>query len=154
MGKYGQSAIPVLVSILEDKQSSQELAEDAVWALGDMENYALEAVPVLINILEDKQSNFILGYDAARALQKIDSQAFIPYFVKRLTDEDFSYRSMHFLNRIASEMNKNKNSYSKAELAKAISEFEAALEIIDNSERYFSQEKIKNLQESVAELKK
>lgn len=154
MKKYGQSAIPILVNILEDKQSSEELAEDAVRALGDMEKYALEAIPVLIKIWEDKHNDSYLAYTAASALEKIDSQAFIPYLVKRLTNEDFSYNSMHFLNRIASEMKKNKNSYSQAELAKAISEFETALEIIDNSEWYFSQEKIKTLQESLAELKK
>lgn len=162
MGKHGQSAIPVLVNILEDKQSPKFLKWDSARALGDMEKYALEAVPVLIKIWEDnnnwedKQSDVTLALTAASALEKIDFQAFIPYLVTKLSNKNnknVSHNSLHFLSRIASNMKKNNNSYSQADLAKAISQFETALKIIDKSERYFSQEDIKKLRESVAVLK-
>lgn len=170
MGKYGQSAIPVLVSILKDKQSSKKLVQDTIWALGSMEKHAKSTMPVLINILEDKQSNEdLVTYPAALALKKIDSQAFIPYLVKRLTDTDFINISLDILSGIALTMKENKDSYSQAELTKATSQFETALKIIDNSETALkiidnsespfrlhqnNQDRINSLQESVAVLKR
>ena len=51
-------------------------------------------------------------------------------------------------------MKDNKDSYSQAELAKAISEFETSLKIMENSENIFcNSDKIKSLRESVVVLK-
>ena len=90
---------------------------------------------------------------SAIALDKIDSQALIPALVKRLPDKQMEVPSVVMLSSIASKMKENQASFSNAELAKAISEFETALKIIDNSENEIPQDKVELLRQSVAVLK-
>lgn len=152
MGSEAKAAKPKLVEILQNKRESDENRANAAMALGEMRKDALSAVPILVKILENKLNPQHLTISAALALDKIDCQTLIPILVKRLTDKNFASISLNILNNIASKIKEDKN-ISDTELVNAISEFETALKVIDNSKNEFSQDKITFLQESVAVLK-
>lgn len=153
MGSEAKAAKPKIIAILQNETENNENRENAAMALGEMGKDAASAVPVLINILENQENPRNLALGAALALNKIDSHSLIFSLVKRLSDKDFNTISVNILSNIASKMKDNQNIYSDSELNQAISEFETALEIIDNSENEFPQDKIKLLRESVEVLK-
>ncbi|MGB3756945.1 MAG: HEAT repeat domain-containing protein [Rivularia sp. (in: cyanobacteria)] len=153
MGSDAKTAKPKLVAILQNQQESDENRGSAAMALGEMQKDAASTVPTLINILEDKQITKQLAVSSAIALDKIDSQALIPALVKRLPDKKMEVPSTVMLSSIASKMKENQASFSNDELAKAISEFETALKIIDNSENEIPQDKVELLRQSVGVLK-
>ena len=149
------AVVPTLIKALDDEE--EEIRYIAIYTLGNMATsgyYALEAKPKLFEISENKREIERNRNSALSALAEIDSQALIPYLVKKLPDKEMKGISASILSRIASKMKENKNNYSKAELAKAISEFEKGLKIIDETKPKFSQDKIKYLRESIVELKK
>ena len=153
MGSQAKAAKPKLVEILQKKQESDENRANAAMALGEMGKDALSAVPILVKILENKQNSQHLAISTALALDKIDYQTLIYILVKRLTDKEFGSVSLNILSNIAFKMKENKGNISNAELTNAISEFEIALKMIDDSKSEFPKHKVEILRESVAVLK-
>ncbi len=154
MGSDAKAAKPKIIAILENERESEDNRDNAAMFLGEMGENATSAVPLLINLLEDRQNSRRLAISAALALDKIDYQVLIPSLVKRLPDREMEVPSAVLLSRIASKIKENKANVANADLDKAITQFEKALKIIDNSRNEFPQDKIKSLRESVEILKK
>ena len=51
--KYGQSAVPVLIKVLQDKKENENVRSGAALALGQMGEIAQDAVPELVEALGD-----------------------------------------------------------------------------------------------------
>ena len=153
MGSEAKAAKPKLVEILQKKQESDENRANAAMAVGEMWKDALSAVPILVQILENKLNPQHLAISVALALDKINCQSLIPILVKRLADKNFGSVSLNILSNIALRIKEIKKSFSDAELAKVISEFETALKVINDSANEFPKYKVEVLRESVAELK-
>lgn len=152
LGNQKKAAVPTLIKATSDKNEIVRI--NAIGELGKMGFDAKAAQPKLLAILRNKQEDYIIRNIAASALQEIDSLALIPMLTNSLSQKDLDNNIyLYYLTDTASKVKVNKDSYSQAELTKAIDEFETALKVIDNSNNNFSEFEIESLRESVAVLK-
>jgi HEAT repeat protein len=99
MLQQSEQAIPELIKLLEDKDSS--VRDSAASALGKIKSE--QAIPGLIKLLEDK--DYFVRDSAASALGEIKSEQAIPGLIKWLEDEDYFVRdsAVSALGKIKSE---------------------------------------------------
>ncbi|MEO0838602.1 MAG: HEAT repeat domain-containing protein [Cyanobacteria bacterium J06643_5] len=146
-----KAIVPALIRATNNR--NKIVRASAILELKKLGSQARAATPQLITMLRNKRESDGIRINAAAALEKIDSLALIPVLVNSLSERRFGVLSFNLLTNVASQIDKDKNSYSRTELARAIFGFETALKIIENSEDNFSQDRIKSLQKSVAVLK-
>jgi HEAT repeat protein len=144
IGEEAKAAVPDLIVALKD--SDKDVRGDSALALGKMGEEAKAAVPALIAALKDEDK--WVRNSAAYALGKLSLEAkvVLPYLISALKDPDKNVRNWaaFALNKYAVNLpNKAKaNALSTSDLDRAISDFEAALKILQGHQANFSKEDI------------
>ena len=102
-GPEAKSAVPVLIQLLTDKETAQQVRWHAETALGQIGPEAKAAVPVLIDLLNDQDS--YLRFEAFDALGKMGSEArtAVPVLMKLLKDRDLRVNAAFLLGQIGPE---------------------------------------------------
>ena len=138
--KIGQPAVPALIGAL--KNPDKRVRTHTASALARMGEQAKAAIPALIAALKDKDTN--VRSSAAFALGRMGEQAkvAIPALIAALKTPDKDvrrYAALALENIAVSLQEKAKaNALSKSDLEPAITNLEAALDILENPENKFS----------------